>query len=66
MLFSNVRCNGPVQLLEDFMPTPFEIAMSIQLMGWIAAQVMVIALGFPNSRLYHYLYDGDEFFANKS
>ena len=48
------------------MPTAFEIGMSIQFVGWIAAHVMVIALGFPKSRLYHYLYDGDELFTNKS
>lgn len=66
MLFSNVRRNGPVQLLEHPMPTAFEIGMSIQLVGWIAVQVMVVTLGFPNSRLYHYLYDGDELFGGKS
>lgn len=48
------------------MPTPFEIGMSIQFVGWIAAQVMIVALGFPNSRLYHYLYDSDELFGGKS
>ena len=44
------------------MPTPFEIAMTVQLIGWAAAHAMIIALGFPNSRLCHYLYDGDELF----
>jgi hypothetical protein len=48
------------------MPAVFEIAMTVQLIGWITAHAMVIALGFPNSRLYHCLYDGDEFFGGKS
>ena len=48
------------------MPTPFEIGMSVLLVGWLAVHAMIAVLAFPNSRLYHYLYAGDEFFGGES
>ena len=64
MLSFTVRNSDLCNFRKAPMPTPFEIAMSIQLAGWIAVHIMVAALRFPNSRLFHYLYDGDELFKN--
>ena len=48
------------------MPLAFEIGMSVLAIGELSVFAMVLVLGFPNSRLYHYLYDGDELFGDKS
>lgn len=51
---------------EITMPTPFEVAMTVLAVGELTVFAMVLTLAFPNSWLYHYLYDGDELFDVKS
>lgn len=47
------------------MPTVFEIGMSVLAIGELSVFAMVLVLGFPSSRLYRYLYDGDELFGTE-